>query len=148
LLLAGVRAADSLRPVFAARAAKRAGRPVAPDEIEAAQRSMARAPIEAALLRWAIWVGAAVYVALRLVRADLLAWPSGTGLVTATILHAGAIAAVRAIVWERILFGARRGILPNVDPLREFASGYRRRLWNTAAALFGVTFAVNAALVA
>src|SRR5205085_9501615 len=116
---AGVRAADSLRPVFAARAAKRAGRPVAPAEMEAAQRSMARAPIEAALLRWAIWVGAAIYLALRLVRAGLLSWPSGTGLVTATIVHAGAIAAVRAIVWERTLLGARRAILPNVDPLRE-----------------------------
>ena len=148
LVLAGVRAADSLRPVFAARAAKRAGHPVAPPEIEAAQRSMARAPIEAALVRWAIWVGAAIYVALRLVRGGLLSWPSGTGLVTATIVHAGAIAAVRTIVWERTLMGARRAILPNVDPLREFASGYRRRLWNTAAALFGVTFAVNAALVA
>jgi signal transduction histidine kinase len=148
LLLAGVRAADSLRPVFAARAAKRAGRAVDPAQVEVAQRAMTRAPIEAALVRWAIWVGAAVYVAVRLYRAALLPLPSATGLVTATILHAGGIAALRAIVWERIIGGARRAILPNLDPLREFATGYRRRLWNTAAALFGVTFAVNGALVA
>jgi len=63
------------------------------------------------------------------------------------LLHTGAVAAIRTIAWHRILAGARREILPNVDPLREFAGSYRRRLWSTAAALFGVTFAVNAALV-
>ncbi len=67
LVLAGVRAVDSLRPVLVARAAKRAGRAVMPAEIEAAQKAMARAPVEAAVLRWVIWIGAATYVAIRLV---------------------------------------------------------------------------------
>ena len=148
LALAGVRAIDTLRPIFAARAAKRAGRAVTPAQAESAQRAMARAPVETSLLRWAIWVGAASYIAIRLVRLDLLSGPSGTGLVTATLIHAGALAAIRAIVWDRFLVGPRRAILPNVDPLREFAASYRRRLRQTAAALFGVTYAVNAALVA
>jgi len=147
LVLAGVRAADSLRPVMVARAAKRAGRPVTPAEVEAAQRAMARAPVEAALSRWLIWVGAVAYIAVRSVRQGVLAWPSGTGLIVETIVHTGASAAIRTIAWHRILAGVRREILPNVDPLREFAGSYRRRLWSTAGALFGVTFAVNAALV-
>jgi signal transduction histidine kinase len=147
LILAGVRAADSLRPVMAARAAKRAGRTVTAAEVEAAQRAMTRAPVEAALWRWLIWIGAAVYVALRSVQQGVLAWPTATGLITEVLLHTGAVAAIRTIAWQRILAVARREILPNVDPLRDFAGGYRRRLWSTAAALFGVTFAVNAALV-
>jgi signal transduction histidine kinase len=147
LALAWVRAADSLRPVLAARALKLRGQSIGPSEIEAAQRAMTRAPAETALVRWAIWMLAAVYVAVRLVRAGLLSWPSGTGLVTATLLHAGGVAALRSIAWERILAGARRTILPNLDPLRELAARYRRRLCQTAAALFGVTYAVNAALV-
>jgi signal transduction histidine kinase len=148
LALAAVRAIDTLRPVFAARSAKRAGRAVTPAQADGAQRAMTRAPVETSLLRWAIWVGAAIYVAIRLVRLGLLSVPSGTGLVTATMIHAGAVAAIRAIVWDRFLAGPRRAILPNVDPLREFAASYRRRLRQTAGALFGVTYAVNAALVA
>jgi len=147
LLLAAVRAADSLRPVMFARAAKRAGRTVTAAELEAAQRAMTRAPLEAALWRWLIWLGAAVYIALRSVQLGVLAWPSATGLITEVLLHTGAVAAIRALAWQRILGGARREILPNVDPLRDFAGSYRRWLWSTAAALFGVTFAVNAALV-
>src|SRR5581483_7997659 len=68
LALCLLRAADRLRPVLAARATKRLGQPVAAAEMEAAQRAIARAPAETALLRWALWVGAAVYVAVRLVR--------------------------------------------------------------------------------
>jgi signal transduction histidine kinase len=147
LVLAGVRAADSLRPVMVARAAKRSGRAVTAAELEAAQRAMGRAPVEAALGRWLIWVGATAYIAVRSVQQGLLAWPSATGLLTATLVHTGASAAIRTITWHRILAGVRREILPNVDPLREFASSYRRRLWSTAGALFGVTYAVNAALV-
>src|SRR6185369_14364824 len=133
--------------VLAARAIKRLGQPVAAADMEAAQRAIARTPAETALLRWALWVGAAVYVAVRLVREGHLAWPSGTGLVTVTLLHAGAVAALRALAWERILGEARRTILPNLDASREFAGLYRRRLGQTAAALFGISYAVNAALV-
>jgi signal transduction histidine kinase len=147
LVLAGVRGADSLRPVTVARAAKRSGRAVTAAEVEAAQRAMARAPVEAALSRWLIWVGAIAYIAVLSMRQGLLAWPSGMGLIAETIVHTGAAAAIRAIAWQRILAGVRREILPNVDPLREFAGSYRRRLWSTAGALFGVTYAVNAALV-
>jgi len=147
LLLAGVRVADSLRPVMVARAAKRAGRAVTAAEVEAAQRAMGRAPVEAALSRWLIWVGAIAYMAVRWVQQGLLAWPSATGLLTATMVHTGASAAIRTITWHRILAGARREILPNVDPLREFMGSYRPRLRSTAGALFGVTYAVNAALV-
>jgi signal transduction histidine kinase len=147
LVLAGVRAADSLRPVTVARAAKRSGRAVTPAEVEAAQRAMTRAPVEAALSRWLIWVGAVAFIAVQSVRQGLLASPSGMGLLAETIVHTGASAAIRVIAWHRILAGVRREILPNVDPLREFAGSYRRRLWSTAGALFGVTYAVNAALV-
>jgi len=147
LVLAGVRVADALRPVMVARAAKRAGRAVTAAEVEAAQRAMGRAPFEAALSRWLIWVGAIAYMAVRWVQQGLLAWPSATGLLTATMVHTGASAAIRTITWHRILAGARREILPNVDPLREFMGSYRPRLRATAGALFGVTYAVNAALV-
>src|SRR4051794_7031384 len=57
VLLAWVRAVDSLRPVFAARAAKMGGQVIPPALLESAQRAMTRAPAEAALLRWAIWIG-------------------------------------------------------------------------------------------
>jgi signal transduction histidine kinase len=147
LVLAAVRAADSLRPIFTARGAKRAGRTVTAAQVDAAHKALARAPSEAALTRWLIWVGSVAYVAVHLVRLGLLTWPSGAGLVTAAMIHAGGVAAIRALAWQRILRGARREILPNLDPLREFATGYLRGLWLTAGALFGVTFAVNAALV-
>src|SRR3954470_2030645 len=119
LVLAGVRSADSLRPVTVARAAKRSGRAVTAAELEAAQRAMSRAPVEAALSRWLIWVGATAYIAVRSVQQGLLAWPSGMGLLAETIVPTGASAAIRAIAWHRILAAARREILPNVDPLRE-----------------------------
>ena len=63
-------------------------------------------------------------------------------------LHAGGAAAARGIAWERLLGRARRVVLPNLDPLRAFAAGYRRWLWQTAWALLAAAHAVNAALVA
>jgi signal transduction histidine kinase len=148
LFASWVRAADSLRPVIAARNAKERGRPLTDAELEAADRAIARAPVESALLRWAIWTAAAIVVAVRLVTRGQLGWASGLGVACIGFLHAGGVAALRVLVWERVLARPHRAVLPNFDPLRAFARVYRRRLAATAAALLAIAHAVNAALVA
>ncbi len=148
LIASWVRAADTMRPVIAARNAKQRGLALSDAEIAAAERAIARAPIEGAVIRWAIWTIAAVVLALRLVAKGHLGPASGLGVACIGFLHAGGVAAVRALVWERVLARPRRTVLPNFDPLRAFAGTYRRRLAETAAALLAIAHAVNAALVA
>src|SRR5262249_49416383 len=148
LVASWVRAADSMRPVIAARNAKQRGQALTDAEIGAADRAIARAPIESALVRWAIWTAAAVAVAVRLASVGRLAWASSLGVACIGFLHAGGVAAVRALVWDRVRARPRRTVLPNFDPLRDFARTYRRRLAQTAAALLAMAHAVNAALVA
>jgi len=147
MVLLWVRAADLLRPVVAARNAKRAGRALDATEIAAVERAVRRAPFEVALSRWLLWSGAAAYEAVHLASRNLLAWPSAIGVACITFLHAGGVAAARAALWERRLDSARRLVLPNFDALRNFANGYRRWLCETAVALLAVAHAVNAALI-
>jgi signal transduction histidine kinase len=148
LVLSWMKAADSLRPVIAARNAKQSGQPLTDEQVAAADRAIARAPIESALLRWAIWTTASVVAAAGLVWSGKLAWASGLGVACIGFLHAGGVSAVRALVWERVLARPRRTVLPNFDPLRAFAATYRRRLAETAVALLAIAHAVDAALVA
>jgi signal transduction histidine kinase len=148
MVLGWVRAADLLRPVVAARNAKRAGRALDAAEIAATERAVRRAPFEVAVTRWLLWSAAAVYLAVHLASRGLLAWPSAIGLACITFLHGGGTAAARAALWERKLDGARRLVLPNFDALRSFATGYRRWLCQTAVMLLAVAHAVNAALIA
>ena len=148
LILSWVRAADTLRPVMAARNAKQSGQPLTDAQVTAADRAISRAPVESAIVRWAIWTVAAVAAAAGLVWSGKLAWASGLGVACIGFLHAGGVSAVRALVWERVLARPRRTVLPNFDPLRAFARNYRRRLAETAVALLAMAHAVNAALVA
>jgi signal transduction histidine kinase len=146
MVLGWVRAADLVRPIVAARDAKRAGRALDGSEIAATERAVRRAPFEIALTRWLVWSAAAVYVAVYLASHGL-PWPSAIGVACITFLHAGGAAAARAAVWERRLDAARRLALPNFDALRNFAASYRRRLCQTAGMLLAVAHAVNAALI-
>jgi signal transduction histidine kinase len=147
MVLGWVRAADLVRPILAARNAKRVGRPLDAVQIAAVERAVRRAPFEVAFTRWLLWSAAAVYMAVHLATRQLLAWPSAIGLACITFLHAGGAAAARAAFWEHRLDGARRLVLPNFDALRTFATGYRRWLCQTAVALLAVAHAVNAALI-
>jgi signal transduction histidine kinase len=148
LMIAGwVRAAELIRPIVAARNAKRAGRALDAAEIAATERAVRRAPFEIAFTRWLLWSVAAAYQAVYLASRGLLASPAAFGLACITFLHAGGTAAARAALWDRTLDGARRLVLPNVDALRIFAASYRRRLCQTAGVLLAVSHAVNAALV-
>jgi signal transduction histidine kinase len=146
LVVAWVRAADSLRPVIAARAAKQRGQPLGADAAEGVDRAMSRVPRETALARWVIWTLAVAYVGVRLILQNRAAWPAAMGVVCIGSLHAGGVAAARALLWERVMLRVRRTVLPNFDPLRAFAAGYRRWLWRTALALLALANAVNAAL--
>ena len=143
-----VRAADLLRPLVAARDAKRAGRALDAADSAAAEAAIRRAPVEVAATRFAIWSLAVVYLAIRLASGGLLAVPSTIGLACIGVLHAGGAAAARGALWGRILGRTRRVIFPNFDALREFASAYRRRLCQSASALLAAAHAVNAALIA
>ncbi|HVZ86540.1 MAG TPA: ATP-binding protein [Polyangia bacterium] len=147
MIVGWVRAADLLRPLIAARDAKRAGRALTESEIAAAERAIRRAPVEVSLTRFLLWVVALGYLALRL-GPRYLSWPSTVGLGCIGILHAGGAAAARAALWEKGLDRARRLILPNFDALRGFAAGYRRWLCQSAWALLAATHAFNAALIA
>jgi signal transduction histidine kinase len=148
MIVGWVRAADLLRPLVAARNAKRAGVALREGEIAACDRAIRRAPMEVAATRWLVWTLAVGYVVSRLGPGGFLAWPSTIGLGCIGILHAGGAAAARGALWERTLERARRLILPNFDALRGFAAGYRRRLCQTAWALLAATHAFNAALIA
>ena len=148
MVLCWVRAADLVRPIVAARNAKRAGRALDAAEIAATERAVRRAPFEIASRRWLLWSAAAVYLAVHLASRGLLAWPSAIGVACITFLHAGGAAAARAALWERRLDGARRLVLPNFDALRDVrraatAAGCVRR----RAMLLAVAHAVNAALI-
>jgi len=147
MLVGWVWAADLLRPIVAARNAKRAGRALDAAEIAAVERAVRRAPLAVAVSRWLLWSAAATYEAAHLASHNLLAWPSAIGVACITFLHAGGVAATRAALWERRLNGARRLVLPNFDALRNFAGGYRRWLCQTAIAMLAVAHAVNAALI-
>ena len=148
LLMSWVRAADSLRPVIAARNTKQSGQPLTDEQVAAADRAISRAPVESAIVRWVIWTIASVAAAAGLVWSGKLAWASGLGVACIGFLHAGGVSAMRALVWERVLARPRRTVLPNFDPLRAFARNYRRRLAEVAVALLAMAHAVNAALVA
>ena len=147
MILGWVRAADWVRPIVAARNAKRVGRALDAMEIAAVERTVRRAPFEVAFTRWLLWSVASVYLAVHLATRGLLAWPSAIGVACITFLHAGGAAAARAAFWEHRLDGARRQVLPNFDALRTFAMGYRRWLCQTAVVLLAVSHAVNAALI-
>jgi signal transduction histidine kinase len=148
IVLAWVRGADLLRPVLAARGAKRAGRALTEAEIAATERAMRRAPFSVAATRWLLWAAVAVYLGTRFASRGLLAWPSALGLACVGVLYASGAAAARGLLWERRLERARRLVLPNFDALRAFASAYRRRLCQTAWAILAAALAVNAALIA
>ena len=148
IVVGWIQAADLLRPVVVARDAKRAGRPVADREVAAAERAIRLAPGRVAGTRWLIWVAAVVYVSTMLARRQLLPPSSALGLVAIGLVHASGAAAARALLWERRLERVRRFVLPNVDPLRDFAVGYRRWLGLTAFAILAAAYAVNAALIA
>ena len=148
MIVGWARAADLLRPLLAARDAKRAGLALDDREIAACDRAIRRAPAEVAITRWLIWTVAVGYLVLRLGPRGFLAWPSTIGLGCIGFLHAGGVAAARGALWERNLERARRLILPNFDALRGFAAGYRRRLCQTAWALLAAAHAFNAALIA
>ncbi|HEX3698483.1 MAG TPA: ATP-binding protein [Polyangia bacterium] len=148
LVLSWMRAIDRVRPVLAARAAKLRGQALLPAAEDAAQRAMARAPLEMALIRWGVWTTVGIGVGVLLAARHLLAWPSAVGVACVGFLHAGGAAAIRGIAWERMLDPVRQKILPNLEPLRAFAAGYRRRLCMTAIALVGLGHAVASALIA
>ncbi len=148
IVVGWIQAADLLRPVVVARDAKRAGRSVADKEVAAAERAIRLAPGRVAGARWLIWVAAVVYVSTMLARRQLLPPSSALGLVAIGLVHASGAAAARALLWERRLGRVRRFVLPNVDPLRDFAAGYRRWLGQTAFAILAAAYAVNAALIA
>jgi len=148
MIVGWIRAADLLRPLVAARNAKRVGVPLGEREIAACDRAIRRAPLEVAATRWLTWTIAVGYLVLRLGPGGFLAWSSTIGLGCIGVLHAGGVAAARGALWERTLEPARRLILPNFDALRGFAAGYRRRLCETAWALLAAAHAFNAALIA
>ena len=147
LIVSWIGAALTMRPVIAARNVKQSGQPLTDEQVAAADRAIARAPSESAIVRAVIWTAAAVLLAWRLVARGHLGLASGLGVACIGFLHAGGVAAVRALVWERVLARPRRTVLPNFDPLRAFARTYRRRLAETALALLAIAHAVNAALV-
>ena len=140
--------AVGLIPLRNALGTKRAGGVLSTEVAEAARKAVWRAPVEAGRLRAAVFGISAVLVAVRLVHRKFLPWPDAAGLVTMAVLYATAAGLIRILVWQRLLREARRAILPNVDPLRTFASTYRHRLGRMSLALFGLSHAVIAALAA
>ncbi|MEO5769788.1 MAG: HAMP domain-containing protein, partial [Polyangia bacterium] len=147
-LLSVVGSASTLRPVWTALGIKRRGEALTSATAEDVQTALRRAPIETGRLRTAVWTISGVLLAVRLAHHGDLPWVSGAGVVTVALLYSGAAGTLRSIIWQRILEGARRAVLPNLDPLRVFAATYRRRLGRTALSLLGITHAVIAALTA
>ncbi len=147
-LLSLIGSAVTLRPIWVALGTKQRQEALSVAAADDAQAAIARAPIETGRLRTAVWTIGAVLLSVRLAHHGDLPWTSGLGVVTMALLYSGAAGTLRGIVWQRLLEDARRTILPNIDPVRVFASTYRRRLWRTALSLLGMTHAVIAALTA
>ena len=138
----------ALRPIFEALAMRRRQEGISPAITERIQRGLRRIPVEAGRLRTASWTIAAVLLALRCARAEVLDRVSALGIVVMTLLYSGTAGAIRSLWWEKRLEPVRRAVLPNLDPLRAFSLTYRRRLGRIAFALLGVTHAVISALTA
>jgi signal transduction histidine kinase len=147
-ILSIIGSAATLRPIWAAIGIKQRQEVLSPAAADDVQKAIRRAPIETGRLRTAVWTITAVLLAVRLAHHGDLPWSSGVGVVTMALLYSGAAGMLRSIVWQRLLEEVRRSVLPNVDPLRVFASTYRRRLARTALSLLGMTHAVIAALTA
>ncbi len=147
-LLSVVGSAATLRPIWTALGIKQRQQGLSAAAADDVQSAIRRAPSETGRLRSAVWTITAVLLAVRLAHHGDLPWVSGAGVVTMALLYSSAAGTLRSIVWQRLLERARRSLLPNVDPLRVFASTYRRRLAGTALSLLGMTHAVIAALTA
>jgi signal transduction histidine kinase len=148
LALAGWAAAvlrliDLMRPVSALLRAKQRQEPVLPAATEAAQRALARAPIESALLHAALWAGLLAAVGIWSLRNGGSVLLFAAMAVTVAVHAAGALA-LRALVLGRALGCLRPLILANVEGMRVFAVSYRAQLIGLGIAGLGLAHALLA----
>jgi signal transduction histidine kinase len=140
LALGVLPALEALRPLARLARAKRQQRAVSPELAAAAQRALVRAPLLAGTSRFALWV-AALAVLLPLARRGGLPAVEIGGLLATVLLHAGAAAALRAVLLGRILGEVRAYFLPNVEGIRIFAGSYRASLVLLGGACLGLSHA-------
>jgi signal transduction histidine kinase len=136
-----------LRPVMAVLDAKSRQEAVAAEEVEAAQRALARVPIESGCVRLVLWIlVAAVVLGLWLGRGVGSGRLAG-GFASVVIFHGAGLAALRALVLARTLGCLHPIILPNVEGIRVFAGGYRLWLATIVVAVIGLGHAVLSLMV-
>jgi signal transduction histidine kinase len=144
-LALALRVLGSLRPVFALLGARRRQQPVTAADAEAAQRTLASAPRESAAMRLLLWGAGGGAVALAGFAHDQRRL--GLGFASVLVLHGAAVAAVRAFALDDGLDRLRPLILANVEGIRMFAAGYRRRVVRLAGGTLGLAHAALALLV-
>src|SRR5688572_18277273 len=125
-----------LRPIAGVLEAKARQEPVAAEEVEAAQRALARIPRESAWVRLGLWMVIAVTVlVLSLVRG--VGEPRlAAGFASVALFHGAGLAGLRALVLARTLGTFQPLILPNVESIRLFAESYR--FWLAAIVVAGI----------
>ena len=149
MVLGWVRAADLLRPIVAARNAKRAGRALDAAEIAATERAVRARAVRGRAHPLAALVGGRG-LPRRAPRVARACWPGRrrSALACITLPARGRRGGARAPRCGSGGSTARAGWCCRTSmPCATFAAGYRRWLCQTAGALLAVAHAVNAALI-
>ena len=136
-----------LRPIAAVLDARARQEPVTTEEVEAAQRALARVPRESAWVRFFLWVViAATALVMALVRG--VGEPRlAAGFASVAVFHGAGLAALRALVLARTLGSFQPLILPNVEAIRLFAESYRFWLASIVVAGIGLGHAALSLMV-
>jgi signal transduction histidine kinase len=125
-----------LRPVAAVLEARARQEAVTTEEVEAAQRALARLPIESGLVRMFLWLviaGAVLTVALARGAGEARL---AAGFASVAVFHGAGLAALRALVLGRTLGPLHPTIAPNIEGIRIFSGAYR--FWLAAIVVAGV----------
>jgi signal transduction histidine kinase len=111
---------------------------------DGARRALVRAPRESALLHFALWTGLALVLAGAVFRSGGRDPLEAAALATLGVVLAAGVAAVRLLVLDRILGAVRPILMPQLQAIQAFVTGYRG--WFACAAL--ATLALSHALLA
>ena len=136
------RLVDHVRLLVQQLAMLRRGEKAKALDTEATRRTLARAPRESALMRFALWAGLALALGLGAFRSGSRDLAQAAALSTFGILLAASVAAVRLLVLDRILGGVRPLLMPQLQAIQSFLASYRGWFASAALASWGLSGAL------
>jgi signal transduction histidine kinase len=117
-----------LLPISRLLAARRAGGPVPTPVADAAYSALGALPLAALWLRTTLWLAAAAAVAVTLVYYGAFPFLRAGTFVALVGLHALVVGSVRAAWYARVTNRIRGPLFPAIEPLKQFADRWRRRI--------------------